>query len=389
MPKKPRDRDGIYTRPDRPGFWGSWTDSNGRRRRRMFKAHTLQQARALLAAEKAAVEKALTLGYTPPGKDSFSEFAKVFVDYQRRRITSVPTKGKLSQAEFARQKGILDQHLIPFFGEMTLALIRRKDVNDYIDSRVGKVSDGTIIKEANTLKRLFSIAVSKEKIPTNPAHGSDIPEAPKGRVRYLEIDLLEKLMRACPLWLRPIVGLALSLGTRRGELMRVRWEDVDLAGNRILLSHTKNGRPRYVYLNALSQQVIAYLGESAHVKKGPLFPGITPAQVSVAFIRVCTLVGIKDFSLHDLRHSFAAHARMNGVDLHTLQKLLGHSDPRMTDRYAHLSETFLGDAARRLDGALPSAIDFAQAATSESEQPPADTGSIVTTASPATRRRKP
>jgi integrase len=81
-----------------------------------------------------------------------------------------------------------------------------------------------------------------------------------------------------------------------------------------------------------------------------LFPDVTPAQVSVAFIRACTSAGIEDFSMHDLRHTFASHARMNGVDLHMLQKRLGHSDPRMTDRYAHLSQTFLLDAARKLDG---------------------------------------
>jgi integrase len=317
MTKRFKDRDGIYQRPDRQGFWGSWSDTSGKRRRRMFKAQTLTQARALLAAEKARVEKALTL--TPPGAESFSEFTEVFLDYQRRRITSTPVKGKISLKEFTRQKGILALHLIPFFDEMKLARIRRKDVNDYIDARVGKVSDGTIIKEVNTLKRLFSVAVSKEKIPTNPAHGADIPEAPKGRVRYLEARELEKLMRACQPWLRPIVGLALSLGTRRGELMKVGWGDIDLAANRILLNHTKNGRPRYVYLNSMSRQVIDYLSEGSPAKLGALFPDVSPEKVSVAFIRVCSLIGIEDFSLHDLRHSFAALARMNGVDLHTLQ----------------------------------------------------------------------
>ena len=72
----------------------------------------------------------------------------------------------------------------------------------------------------------------------------------------------------------------------------------------------------------------------------------------MAFIRACEDAGVADFSLHDLRHHFASTLRMNGVDLHTLQKLLGHNDPRMTDRYAHLSQPFLLDAAKQLDRVL-------------------------------------
>lgn len=353
MPRgKVKDRDGVYQRKDRPGtWWGSWIDGNGKRRQRKLEAHTLQQARKLLEAEKEKADKQRTTGVVEPTKDSFAEFAAIFVDYQQRRIVPTPARRKISQAEFDRQKGIIKKHLEPFFGTMKLALIRKKDVNDYIDSRIGVVSDGTIIKEMNCLKRLFSVAVDKEKITVNPAHGANLPEAPKGRNRYLQPKELGKVMRACPEWLRPIVGLAVSLGTRRGELLRVHWEDVDTKNGQILLKHTKNGQERPAFINDLALQVLNALS-AGKKKRGLLFPGVTPAQVSVAFIRACGEAGIEDFSFHDLRHTFASHARMNGVDLHTLQKLLGHSDPRMTDVYANLSQTFLLDAAKRLDGVL-------------------------------------
>lgn len=86
---------------------------------------------------------------------------------------------------------------------------------------------------------------------------------------------------------------------------------------------------------------------------------MTPAQVTVAFVRACEKAGITDFSFRDLRHTYASHLRMHGADLHDLQKLLGHSDPRMANRYAHLSNEHLGNAARRLDGvlSLPAASD--------------------------------
>lgn len=363
MPKKAiARRDGIYTRKDANGFWGSWTDAQGRRRRRRFNAPTLEQARAMLNDEKRKVEEHIKFGKPLPTEETFSTFADEFLKYQKRRISSKVVKGKLSENEYNRQKGIIEDHLKPFFSTTKLALIRKKDVASYINSRMGEVGDGTIIKEVNTLKRLFSVAIEDEKIGTNPAHKAPVPKAPMGRTRYLTADELGNVLRACPEWLRPIVGLSVSLGTRRGELLRTRWEDVNLVSREITLRHTKNGRPRPAFLNDLALQVLTSMAGGSHKRKGLLFPDVTPNQVSVAFIRSCRSAGVDDFSMHDLRHHYASTLRMNGVDLHTLQKLLGHSDPRMTDRYAHLSQPFLLDAAKKLDGALslaPAAVEIA------------------------------
>lgn len=71
--------------------------------------------------------------------------------------------------------------------------------------------------------------------------------------------------------------------------------------------------------------------------RGLLFIGIEPAQLSMKFIRACRDAGVEDFSFHDLRHTHASWLRMKGADLHDVQVQLGHSDPRMSARYAHLS----------------------------------------------------
>jgi len=378
MPKKhAHRRDGIYTRPDRPGFWGSWIDAQGRRRRRQFKVNTLQQAQAALAAERQKVEEEKKFGKPLLSEDTFSIFADEFLAYQKRRISSKVVRGKLSRTEYQRQCGIIEKHLKPFFGSFRLAAIRRKDVAAYINHRTGEVGDGTILKEVNVLKRLFNVAMEGEKIAANPAQRAPVPKAPEGRVRYLSPEELGKILRACPEWLRPIVGLLVSTGARRGELLRVRWEDVSVIRREIRLRHTKSGKERPAFLNDLAMQVAESMG-ARHGKRGLLFPGVTPAQVSVAFIRACKNAGVSDFSLHDLRHHFSAMLRQNGVDLHTLQKLLGHSDPRMTDRYAHLSQAFLLDAAKRLDGVL----SLAPAAEVEAAEAVSNQGSIVTIESP-------
>lgn len=355
MPKKraKHRKDGIYTRPDADGFWGSWTAADGRRVRRRFHVSTLQQAKDALAAEKHKVEESIKFGRVLPTEETFADFAKVFLDHQERRISSRVIRGKLSRTEYDRQKGIVEKHLKPFFGQIRLAAIRRKNVASYINSRMGEVSDATIIKETNVLKRLFNIAVESEKISANPANRAPVPKAPKGRVRYLSAEELGKVLRACPEWLRPIVGLLVSTGARRGEMLHVKWEDVSITRREIRLRHTKSGEERPAFINDLAMQVLNSMGSDAHkTKRGLLFPNVTPAQVTVAFIRACKEAGVSDFSLHDLRHHYASTLRMGGVDLHTLQKLLGHSDPRMTDRYAHLSQPFLLEAAKQLDGKL-------------------------------------
>jgi integrase len=104
-----------------------------------------------------------------------------------------------------------------------------------------------------------------------------LPELPEGRTRHLEPAELQKLLLACPPWLRPVVGLAVSTGMRRGELMRIRWKDVDQERGRILLELTKNGKPRFAYLNQLANQVIASLelGKSSDL----IFPGLTPSKL--------------------------------------------------------------------------------------------------------------
>ena len=79
-----------------------------------------------------------------------------------------------------------------------------------------------------------------------------------------------------------------------------------------------------------------------------------------AFIRACKAAGIEDFSLHDLRHTFASQLRINGADLHTVGQLLGHKDLRMTARYSHLSPEYLGAAASKLDDVFTGALTLGQ-----------------------------
>jgi integrase len=372
MPRgKRRDRDGVFTRNDRPGFWASWVDASGKRRKRKLEAHTLQQARTLLNAEKSRVEKTLTLGYAPPSEESLDAVSGRFLRHQKARLTP---------RAYKREDGILEAHLGPFFGEKTkLSAIRRADVQKYITHRSGKVSPASITKELNVLKHLMALALEWELIPANPTHGVKAPRVPVGRVRYLQPTELRAVLEACPEWLRPIAGLAVATGMRRGEILGLRWLDVDSMGGRIVLPQTKNGEGRIVYLNNLAQQALSAVPREKAKPTDHVFAGdsVTPENVSLAFLRACRAVNISDFRFHDLRHTAASWMRMQGADIHTVALILGHKDLRMAARYQHLSPAFLSDAVKLLDTTFA-----ASSQTLEGPQNGQGSGSIVPTASP-------
>jgi hypothetical protein len=153
--------------------------------------------------------------------------------------------------------------------------------------------------------------------------------------------------------------------------------DVDIAARQVTLRVTKNGKTRLVYINDLALQVLGAMGIAERKRHGDrrvLFPGITPAQLSMRFIRACRGAAVEDFSFHDLRHTYASHLRMKGADLNDIRRLLGHSDLRMSIRYAHLLPEHLEAAPSRLDGVLTLP---ASATSGTRPEIPAEVGQIL------------
>ena len=377
---KKRDRDGIFTRKDRPGaFYGSWTDAAGHRRKRKLEAYTLQQARDLLAAERAKAEKARVLGYIPPGKETFAEVAPRYLKHQRARLTP---------RAYERTRGVVEGQLKSAFGILRLANLRRTDVQRYATERSSKVSPATVVKELNILKHLCHLAVEWDLIPLNPAQGIKMPRVPAGRVRYLQPTELHAVLEACPKWLRPIAGLLAFTGMRRSEVLGLRWLDIDRKGERIILPQSKNGEGRIVWLNSLACQVLDSIPRNSAKTTDLVFSAsdeISPENVSLAFLRACRKVAVADFRLHDLRHTAASWLRMSGADLQDVAELLGHRDLRMTKRYSHLSPAHLSAAVKRLDSVFGNVSQLPKntgEGSPETEQTRQSSGSIVPTASP-------
>ena len=355
MPRgKAKDRDGVFTRKDRPGqFYGSFIDVGGRRRKRKLEAHTLTQARDLLRGIKERLDEQRIKGYAPPTTDSFASLLPRYLKYQKPRI---------SEASYLRTKGILDSHLETAFGAFQLGSIRRADIQQFVTKRADEVSPASVIKELNVLKHILGLAVEWDLLPFNPASKVKAPRPPAGRVRYLQPTELRAVLADCPDWLRPIAALAGFTAMRRSEILNLRWLDVDLDGGRILLRQTKNGDGRIIHLNTLAVNVLRGQQKTGTMSMDRVFPladECSPDNISKGFATVCKRLAIEDFHFHDLRHTCASWLRMQGADIHTVAQLLGHKDLRMAARYQHLSPEFLSVAVKRLDAIFGDAPQLA------------------------------
>jgi integrase len=182
---------------------------------------------------------------------------------------------------------------------------------------------------------------------------------PEGRTRYLSPSELKTALAAAPEWMRAPIALAAFIGMRRGELLGLRWLDVDLPACRAFLHDTKNGSLRVLVLNGLAVQVLESLPKG--IPSDLVFPLVDSQKLSVYTRRLFASVGIQDASFHSLRHTHASWLAMEGVNLHTIGQMLGHRTPRMTTRYAHLSPEYMASSANKLDrvfgDVLPVTVD--------------------------------
>lgn len=254
------------------------------------------------------------------------------------------------------------ENLKDFFGGMTLADITSRDVERYMakrsadqDKRVkqpGKetptISHSTINRELACLKTMLEKAVEWGKLKENSAKKVKKFREEKKSERILTADEKEKLMAEASPELRPILTIALNTGMRKGEILNLRWSDVDLVKGYILISRTKSGEPRKVPMN---HHVLGVLGgmkqRGEYVFEGER-SGAPITDVKTSFCGACRRSKVKGLRFHDLRHTAATMMVEAGIDLVTVSRILGHSSIQMTMRYAHPTPKNMRLAVRKL-----------------------------------------
>jgi integrase len=224
------------------------------------------------------------------------------------------------------------------------------------------ISPTTVNKEVALLKAMLNKAITWSYLDVNPLRSVKRLPEPDGRLRYLDIDEIDRLLSACPAHLLPIVICALHTGMRRGEILGLTWDRVDMKQRFLHLVKTKTRKARSIPINDSLMEALRHLPR--HLGTDYVFWNHETATRFVSIKRAWNTAlkkaKITGFRFHDLRHTFASHVQMGLGDLRATQALLGHADPRMTMRYAHLSDARLRDAVKSLEhlgeGATPSAI---------------------------------
>lgn len=169
----------------------------------------------------------------------------------------------------------------------------------------------------------------------------------RGRVRFLDDLERERLLQACQAsksrYLYQIVVLALSTGMRLGEILNLKWRDLDLDSGRAILHETKNGERRAVALTGHAFEILKNRSDSSLNQNSFVFPnqrGNAPITITSSWKNTLKASGIHDFRFHDLRHSAASYLAMNKATPGEIAEVLGHKTLAMVKRYAHLSESY-------------------------------------------------
>jgi len=317
-----------------------------------------REAEALLHKRKAAIKE---------GKQP--EIKKI-ANYTFNELIDEYSKWAERQRSFKSKLGFMRQ-LVAAFGNLPLRRFNTMMIEQYQTERMHRGNKpATINRHLATIKHMFAKAVEWDMVEEETLkriRRVRLLEENNRRLRFLNKRECQALVDACDAHLKPIVMVALNTGMRKSEILTLRWGNVDLNHGFILLDKTKNGERREVPINGTLRNVLEtlYHGTKERPRRVDipyLFYDMKTAkpygEIKKSFNSACRRARIEDFHFHDLRHTFASHLVMAGVDLTTVRELLGHKTLTMTLRYAHLAPSHKVKAVDILDGTINEKSDI-------------------------------
>lgn len=268
----------------------------------------------------------------------FSVFTKKYLEYSRANKKSY------------KRDEVSIKALMPYFGDKLLSEITSWLIEKYKVSRREVVKPATVNRELACLKHIFSKAIEWGKASDNPVKKVKLFREDNRRLRFLSDEECRDLIASSAEHLRPIIITALNTGMRLGEILGLKWKDINFNQGIITVEKTKNDESRKIQVNDLLIETLRDLrkiSNSEYVfcdKEGRPY-----TTVKTAFKTALEKAGIKDCVFHTLRHTFASNLVMRGVDIVTVKELLGHKTIDMTMRYSHLSSEHKKRAVKLLE----------------------------------------
>ena len=259
---------------------------------------------------------------------------------------------KLQHKSWCHNDSAYRVHILPALGDKRMDEIQPHHIKSLIMDVINKkkLGNGSANKVLVYIKHAYNMALELkiDGIKENPAaHIKSLHE--EHRERYLTKMEAKRLLKAVDesnnTSLKYIIRFLLLTGARRGEVLRAAWKDIDLVNMVWTIPITKNKKIRKVPISKELLEVINSIPKTSEW----LFPAKRTTghytSITAAWDHARKKAGLPDVRIHDLRHSFASTLVNSGCNLYEVQRLLGHSDLKMTQRYAHLSDDSLIKAA--------------------------------------------
>ena len=281
-------------------------------------------------------------------------------------------------------------HFTPVFGSVYLDELKEEMLEQWkLKRRANGISESTINRDMLDAKNVLNKAVKDKHIAINPFNEVKLYKLDTtSRIRYLKPDERQRLLVALDRrdqmlkqkrdqgnawrntrnytlmpslhtkryadYLKPIVILALNTGMRRGEIFKLKWQDIDFELRHIVVEgkNAKSGKTRYIEMNDIVYDLLIGWRQDQHNPDSLLiFPGDNDKprnNIKKAWTSLLKAADIQNFRFHDLRHDFASQLVMKSVPLNTVRELLGHKDLVTTLRYAHLAKDIKAKAVATL-----------------------------------------
>jgi integrase len=240
---------------------------------------------------------------------------------------------------------------LEFFKDRPLSSVTLRSIDEYRTWRKEKGGESSIHTRLVILKRMFSLAAEWEWFGVNgisPLAKFRNTEKQRIRIRWMSQEEEDLIFQNSPEWFQEIILFAVNTGMRIGEIVNLTWKDIDLFRKTIVVLRTKSGEPRTIPINSRLYEILLRKSKIRLITSDKVFP-FTKAQIQNFWVATCKGLKIDNLHFHDLRHTFATRLIRGGCDLYTVQLLLGHSTPTMTQRYAHHDVSSLRKGVEILD----------------------------------------
>lgn len=244
-----------------------------------------------------------------------------------------------------------------YFGNILISDLTKQKIEEYIQYRIKNVSLYGARKDLINIKAFLNWAVEQIILESNPAQKIPRVKPPEKLPKYYSREEFDKLVKAidCDL-MKDLTILAVNTGMRQKELISLRYSMIDFKSNLIKLDNsthiTKSKKVRTIPINDKARELLLQRNEKS--KNGYVFEKdgepIKQDYVIHNFKKYVIKAGINDkLNFHSLRHSFASWLVQKGTSIYVVSKLLGHSDIKTTEIYAHLENSVLSDAVNNLN----------------------------------------